>query len=746
MGQATVNDQCTTVPPVLTNPIITLPPGGLSTWRPPDNQYPDYNFTNGNIWEDPTGDAVVPIAEGIAQLKIKDLMCPTWGLGMSTSANGTVITTIGPPWLPLIIPPMEIFSLDSEWSSACTALYSDQIVLDTFALFDPPIALTPAPLLLPTPPTRPTPAPAPAGPTSVPEQAKPTTEAAKPASLPNDPAAPAKTGDPGKNALTQSPDIASPDPVGSADLPENSMPSSKNEGDPSSDTSTDLPSDPPTDPPSNPPSDPKAPSIDGDPTSSSAPSSTPGGSQQSPTNPKVPIVPVPQPVKDPQTQAQGLGAIIYNAFGKGGPQPDGSSTILLPPQSVFAIGAQSFTANPTGFEVNDATVAPSGTAQTVDGTIITLDKSGVLAIGSSTVSLTNPSATPVLAVVGQTFTPNPSAFSVAGTIVSAGGPAVTVGGTAISLDPSGVLAVGGSTVSLTTPSSAPFAEVAFTVAGQTFAPNPSAFSIAGTTISADGPAVTISETIISLCQHGALKIGSSTIHLPTTTNIFPSKVYTVAGQIFTPNPSAFPIDGTTISAGGPAITVDGTIVSLGQSGALAIDSSTIDLPTSLYISFGQAYTAAGQVFTPNPSAFSIAGTTISAGGSAATIGGTIISLEPSGTLVIGSSTIRLSPQRAFSSDVDNDGFEVIAHSSFAVVDGVTVSAAAAGITVSGKIVSLEAGGATLDIGTGRFVLPTPVAGTNGSVNVQAFVGGQSKGLEVSVYVGVCGALMLLMWH
>ena len=432
---------------------------------------------------------------------------------------------------------------------------------------------------MPTPLPRPAskPAPAPADPTSVPEQAKPSTEAAKPESLPNDPAAPVKTGNPGKNTPAQSPDIASPDPATSANLPENPVAPSNNEGDP------------PTESPSDPSSDPKA-----------------------------PVVPLPQSVEDPQTQAQSLGAIIYNAFGEGGPQPDGSSTILLPPQSVFVVGAQTFTANPTGFEVNGAAVAPGG-ARKVDGTIISLDKSGILAIGSSTFSLTNPPATPVLAVAGQTFTPNPSAFS-----------------------------------------------------------------IAGTTISADGPAVTISGTVVSLGQHGALKIGSSTINLPTASNIFPSKVYTVAGQVFTPNPSAFSIAGTTISAGGPA----------------------------------------------------------------ATVGGTVIRLEPSGTLVIRSSTIPLSPQTAFLSDVDIGGFDVIAHSSFAVVDGVTVSAAAAGITVSGRVVSLEAGGTALDIGTGRFVLPTSVPGTNTSVSVKAFVGEQSKGLDVSVYLvwGAYGALILLIYY
>ncbi len=600
-------------------------------------------------------------------------------------------------WLPLIVPPVNIFSLDPTWSSVCTGIFSDNFGLTTFALFDPPIALTPAPLLLPTPPARPT--------TSVPEQATPSREAAKPASLPNDPAAPAKTGDPGKETATKPPAIASADPAGSASLPENSAASSKNEGDP----------------PADPPADPKAPSIDGDPHSPSGPDSTPANSQQPPTDPKVPIVPIPQPVEDPQTQAQGLGAIIYNAFGKTGPKPDGSSAVLLPPQSIFAVGAQIFTANPAGFKVNGAAIAPDG----------------------SIISLTDPSATPVLAVAGQTFTPDPSAFAIAGTIVSAGGPAVTVDGTAISLGQSGALAIGSTTISLAPPSTN-----AFTVAGQNFTPNPSAFSIAGTAISADGPAVTIGGTIVSLGQHGALKIGSSTISLSTPSDSFPSKVYTVAGQVFTPNPSAFPIAGTTISAGGPAVTVDGSIISLGQSGALAIGSSTVDLLSPVDNSFGQAYTVAGQIFTPNPSAFSIAGATIFAGGPALTLDGTIISLEPSDTLVVGSSTIPLLPLITSASGVDVDGFAVIAYPSFAVVDGVTVSAAAAGVIVSGKVVSLEPGGATLDIGTGRFALPTPAAAAaaNGSVNVQAFVGGQSKRSGMSLYlVGcVCGALMLLM--
>ena len=326
---------------------------------------------------------------------------------------------------------------------------------------------------------------------------------------------------------------------------------------------------------------------------------------------------MPLPGEDPPAQSQGLGAIIYSAFGNPGSGADKSSPISLPPQSTFTIGAQTFTANPIGLTVNNAAVTPGGAPRIVDGTTLSLDQSGVLTIGSSTVSLINPVPSTVLAVAGQTFTANPSAFSIAGTMISAGGPAVTVKGTTISLDQSEALAIGSTTISLTNPSPTPFAAKAFTVAGQTF--------------------------------------------------------------------------------------------------------------------------------TPNPSAFSIAGITISAGGRAAAVDGTIISLGPSGTLVIGSSTIPLLTSQV-PSDVNIDGFDIQAHTSFVIVDGVTLSAATSGTTISGTVVSLEAGGETLDIGTGRFALPTPTGAENGSINVQAFTGGQIKEVDMSLSLicGVCGTLLLLM--
>ena len=623
VGTATVVNQCTTVGPVLTNPIVSLAPGGLSTWQPA-GQIVNEVAQVGMIWNDPKGgnlQEMIDIGVGVAPIDVKDLACPTWGLGYSTSDDGTVITTIGPPYLPIIIPPMSVFSLDPTWALACTAMYTDVSGGTTLAIVDPPIALTPALMLLPTPTVPPTLA----KPTTVAEPALPSTKPAKPASLPNDPLGPARTQDPGKDRATP-PAVTVPST--SASMPDDSVGSSDGQDDPPPDHRVPSISAVAGNPSSDRPSDNEAGA--GDPSGgstaslSSANDSPSDGSQQPPTDPKVPVVPSPnQGGNNPQIHTQGLGAIIYNAFGKSGPEAGGSPTPLPPPQSVFTINTQTFTANPTGFMINNAAITPGGMPHIIDGTSISLGQSGILAIGGSTISLTGPPSTSLAAE-------------------------------------------------------------AFTIAGQIFTPSPSAFSIAGTTISANGPAVTVSGTIISLARDGVLQIGSSTFSLPGPSDTPPDKLYTVAGQTFTPNPSAFLIAGTTISAGGPA----------------------------------------------------------------ATINGTLISLQPSGTLVIGSSTISLSIPFQSPSDITIDGFDVKAHASYIMVDGITLSAAAHGITVSGEVISMENGGKTLDIGTGHFVLPTQGPGNGSSVNVQAFTGGQS-GERVKIWsfafvCVVCGVVVLVV--
>ncbi|KAM0801210.1 hypothetical protein BDR22DRAFT_848128 [Usnea florida] len=353
-----------------------------------------------------------------------------------------------------------------------------------------------------------------------------------------------------------------------------------------------------------------------------------------------------------------------------------------------------------------------------------------------------PPAPDTLTIAGHTVMPNPTGMVIAGSSVSPGGSAITISNTPISLDPAGVLFVGSSSFSLPPRS-------VFTVGAHTFTAASTGFVLDGATISPGAAAQWVDSTRVSLGLSGALAIGSSTISLPTLLSTpTATSVYTVAGQSFTLNPSAFSIAGTSISAGGPAVTVAGTVVSLGQPGALAIGGTTISLQTPPpTFPADSPIIVAGQTFTPNPSAFSIAGTTISAGGSAVTVAGTVISLQPSGVLIVGSSTIALSAfQTPFPALMNVDGLSVEAQSSLAIVDGVTISPGAPGVTVDGQSVSLEAGGATLDIGTGRFAIPTATA--NGSAGVLAFEGGQGRTAKVSLVTvlsfGIGGILMLTM--
>lgn len=738
VGTAAVHDLCTTIDPILTNPVMAFSPGELSTWKPPSASEGGDYFAVGNTYFDPNAGNFDDHVGTFAPLAIKDLANPTWGLGISgTSDDGNVITTIGPPWLPLISPPMEAFSLDPAWQLLCTGLLTDPMNINSLALFDPPIALTPGPGLVPAPVipvAAPTPLPAPnhADTTTVPgKQAAPSAAAAEPANSPTDPAdPPARTGDPGRDG--PSPSVAKADPARPGSPP----------GDPAA-TPTNK---------SYPPSTPEAPaggsedpSNGQDDLSAKSKGLKPDATQTVPADLKRPASPAPQQVDGSQPLTQGLGAIIYNAFGKAGHQngeiTNEVKTITLPVAGVQKVsigGGQILSIDSSGLILEGKKYSVGGPAVTLSNNVYTIIPSN----GDDSL-IKRPSSSPdTLVIAGQTVAPNPTALIIAGSRVLPSGSIFTISNTPISLDPSGILVIGSSSFSLPRQS-------VFTVGTQTFTANPTGFTFNGATISPGAAAQTVDGTVLSLGYSGALAIGTSTYSLPTPSSNDPAiSPFIIAGQTFTPNPSAFSIAGTMILAGGSPITLAGTIISLGQSGALVIGSSTVLLPTPTSTLLAiTPITLAGQIFTPNPSAFSIAGTTISAGGPAVTIAGTIISLRPSGTLIVGSSTISLlAPQTNSPTLSDIDGLSFQAQSSFAIVDGMTISPGAPGIMVDGESVSLEAGGATLDVGTGRFALPT--GSVNKSAVALAFEGGQGKGVEVSLMVLLSfiigGGLMLMV--
>ena len=131
VGTAAVNDECGPLGSPVTNPIIGLNPGELST-------YEDTMITSiGAKWFDANG-----VIGGIGGMFIGTAKpwnfaattSPTWGVGLRTSDNGDVYYTIGPPFLPLIILPQQLLSLDPEWRSYCTGYMSYSPGLASFAL------------------------------------------------------------------------------------------------------------------------------------------------------------------------------------------------------------------------------------------------------------------------------------------------------------------------------------------------------------------------------------------------------------------------------------------------------------------------------------------------------------------------------------------------------------------------------------------------------------------------------------
>ena len=137
------------------------------------------------------------------------------------------------------------------------------------------------------------------------------------------------------------------------------------------------------------------------------------------------------------------GTIV--SLGTSGILDIGSSTISLSPGTAYTVGGQIFTPNPTAFFIDGTTMSAGGPGINIDGTLVSLETSGILDIGSSKILLPSNN---VYTVGGETFTPNPTAFSIDGTTISAGGPGVTFDGTIVSLEASGILNIGSSLISL----------------------------------------------------------------------------------------------------------------------------------------------------------------------------------------------------------------------------------------------------------------------------------------------------------
>lgn len=372
-------------------------------------------------------------------LTINDLACPTWGLGRQTSANGEVITTVGPPWFPLIVPPSEAFSLDPTWADLCTGMESDWFALRTLAIFDPPIALTVESRLVPLPVS--------AVLTITPVR----TQAEPPVDPTTDPAID-PTGDPimdpGKNSI----------PSSNAARPASSLVNSASPmriGDPVADSSRpSLAKDP--NGPVTPESRPLVPLLtptrkDGTNPTVDSKAPQPVGPANSASKVGDPPADSPDPFSigpDPLHNNPYISSVDPNASG----QPSWTQGDDVLPQNQASIpglnfGGSIYTTNQASqFLVAGETLTPGGMV-TVSGMPISIDPGASIAvIGGSMQLLKGAAATPrpVLTFAGSVYTAGDSNdFIIAGKTLTKGG-VIVVDGTRLLMDLSGTDVVIGS--------------------------------------------------------------------------------------------------------------------------------------------------------------------------------------------------------------------------------------------------------------------------------------------------------------
>ncbi|KAL8785001.1 MAG: hypothetical protein Q9195_008812 [Heterodermia aff. obscurata] len=334
---------------------------------------------------------------------------------------------------------------------------------------------------------------------------------------------------------------------------------------------------------------------------------------------------------------------------------------------------------------------------------------------TSTLNEASLTSQPVVTAAGQKLTiSDPSAVSIMGTVITPGGAGVDIKGTPVSLGPSGDLVVGD-------PGSSSRHSV-LTIAGNTVTANPTSFDIAGTPVTAGGPGVTISGVAVSLGSSGNLVVEGSTGATGASPVVFTSagliytseaivggatpavaqasSVFTIGSVTFTPNPTVFAIGTSTLSAGGPGVTIASTPISLNPQGSLIVGSTTIPLQSPT----PSVLTTFGQTFTlESNSRVVVGGVTLSPGGPGATVSEAPISVGVSG-LIIGLTTIPL--QAPTPTVLTTDGVTLtLNQQSHIAIDGTTLSIGGQGLTVSGTPISI--GSAGLVIGSDTVPLPTP---------------------------------------
>ena len=609
-----MKNQCGPLGSTLTNPFITLAPGAISTYVPQDYQIGSTYIPEAAEEHDLFMGTVKP-------LNIPDLQCPSFGIGIGTSADGSVQTTVGPPWLPVIVPPQEAFSLDPSWESFCTGLLSFAPGMISFAIYDPPRALSVASDLVVPPPIIPpatTPSNVHANPTATLDP--PALGSGRPATPPSSPV----------NSIAPPPE----NPPGSQ------SPSNAQIG---PDTASARPAAVPLDPAAKATARPE--------TSTSIPSSSP-----------------PQAGIDSQSEASGLGALILGALGKSDPPARGSanpvSVLQLPESGIkkVTVGGQVLTVNPTG-------VVFDGTSYSIRGPAISLSSNIISLVPASTSEESSGKGYDEIAVPGsgvrgitvggQVISISPSGIVLDGTSYPAGGPAISLPGGVVSLVPASGKANENGYQNIPVPGSG---VKELTVGNQILSISPSGVFFDGTSYSVGGPAISLPGAVVSLTPSSTMEEQPDNGDDPATdTKDLTSTIGTIGGHNVVSTPSGLAIDGLSLVPGGNPITISNTVISLSPSDVLVVGSSSVTLPpqsmsevghllpgahpagfvvgdsTIRFADSGHTLTVDGLTVQSESTGILVDGIALQPGGTGAVVHGSSVKLNQGGTLEIGPS-------------------------------------------------------------------------------------------------------------
>ncbi|KAK6441468.1 hypothetical protein LTR95_002299 [Oleoguttula sp. CCFEE 5521] len=338
---------------------------------------------------------------------------------------------------------------------------------------------------------------------------------------------------------------------------------------------------------------------------------------------------------------------------------------------------------PPSYVFNGHSISAGGAAYTNAGTVYSaLPSAGGVLVSANGAQNTIPYAaigTPSPQVNALTGSGAGSAFVVGGTTFSAGGQAVTASGTIYSALPAGsgvLISAGG--VQSTIPYSAMATAAPVAMALVDVSPG-SAYDFGVTTLSAGGPAMTSMGELYSALPDGAGILAysngqSSTIAPGASLNGVPVSLATGASP-------GYVIAGTTLSAGGTAVTLAGVVYSALPSGSGVIEiangrTTTLHPPTTTASARLPEVVASGNNYVIEGSI------TLTPGGPESLVFGTEYTALPcgSGVLMIahGQFTTLTAVSTAAPSGVSNGGASKTGFTSAVGTDGPDAATSAAG--------------------------------------------------------------------